>query len=657
MTGVTVLTQTRLQRLLWLLGGMLALAGLANVLPSYGVLPRIGPFELEWFRPTFFALCVSSAIVFGWREIVMSGNPLPVRRFLFDLLLIVLALYCSYQYYVVAQAMMFSIVFFDYWDAATALGAVLITTIICWRLWGAPIAIIGLLALTYLATGQYWPGAMQTAAGNVPDRLASNLWFGSDNGVLGSIFAIILSTVLPFIILGAVLEGCGAGQSMIRISFRLMQRFRGGPAYAAIMASGMFGTVSGSAVANVVGTGVVTIPMIRKRGFSAKFAGGLESSASAGGQILPPIMGAAALVMADFVGVSYLTVIIAVLIPAMAYYASLFLAVYFEARKLGVSMSDDEPAEPVLLQDWVNLLLIIAPLAIIVWLLVDGFSPAGASISAILVLLPLSFLNPAVRRQPILLLKSIADGGVTVARLTMAIGVVGIIVATLAATGIPTTFAVILSGASEYSMLAALLITAMGSIVLGMGMPTLPAYIAIISVMGPTLNAFGMETLTAHMFVFFFGVASVITPPVAIAAYAAASISGGKPMATAITSTRIAAVLFLIPFAFAYNPIMLTVGDAGAQVALGGYLWMLGQLAVALYLVTSGLARFDRHKLGFIESGTRFGLAIILLSPYLMASVAALVAALALMTVHLLRSRMINRHAPVTHPANTLLNE
>lgn len=635
--------------LLLMLGGILALAGLANVMPGYGSLPRIGPFEVEWFRPSFFALCVAIAVVFGWREKQLTGVPLHPLRILFDLALIGITLYCSYRYYVIADLMMFSIVFFDQWDAITALAAVFVATVICWRLWGAPIAIIGLLALIYLATGHLWPGLLQTAGGNVPDKLASNLWFGSDNGVLGSIFAVILSTVLPFIILGAVLDGCGAGSSMIRISFKLMQRFRGGPAYAAIMASGMFGTVSGSAVANVVGTGVVTIPMIRKRGFSANFAGGVESSASAGGQILPPIMGAAALVMADYVGVSYLTVIIAVLIPAIAYYASLFLGVYFEARRLGIRMEENEAPEPVETQDWVNLLLIIAPLAIIVWLLVRGMSPAGASITAIFVLLPLSFLNPEMRQAPVRLIKALAEGGVTVARLSMAIAVVGIIVATLAATGIPTTFAVVLSGASEYSLLAALAITALGCIILGMGMPTLPAYIAIIAVMGPTLQAFGMELLTAHMFVFFFGVASVITPPVAIAAYAAASISGGKPMATAITSTRLSMVMFLIPFAFAYNPLMLTVADAGADFSLGGYLWMLAQLALALYLVTSALARFDREQLNLAEAGVRFVLAIVLLSPYAVPSLVAVCLGLGLLAVHLWRHRTLP--VPSTHLA------
>lgn len=631
------MTDARLRRLMLILGGLLAAAGLINVMPGYDFLPRFGPFAVEWFRPAFFSFCVAIALVYGWRARLAAGQCIGNGRLLLDLALIAVTLYCSLRYFVVAREMMFSIVFFDGWDAATALGAVAIATVICWRLWGAPIAIIGLVALSYLASGQYWPGVLQTAGGNVLDRLASNLWFGSDNGVLGSIFGIILSTVLPFIVLGAVLDGCGAGQSMIRISFALMQRFRGGPAYAAILASGLFGTVSGSAVANVVGTGVVTIPMIKRRGFHGDFAGGLESSASAGGQILPPIMGAAALVMADYVGVTYLTVILAVLIPALAYYASLFLAVCFEARKLGLTASEEASAEPVERQDWINLLLIVAPLAIIVWLLVRGLSPAGASISAIFILLPLSLLNPAIRRKPIRLLSAIAEGGVTVARLSMAIAVVGVIVATLAATGIPTTFAVLLSDASNYSLLAALLITAAGSIVLGMGMPTLPAYIAIIAVMGPTLQAFGMSLLTAHMFVFFFGVASVITPPVAIAAYAAASISGGTPMATAIASTRISAVMFLIPFAFAYNPLMLGVAEAGAEFSLGGYAWLLVQLVAALYLVTSSLARFDRRVLHPLESLLRFVLALALLTPYLALSIAALLLGLAVLGQHWLR--------------------
>ncbi len=625
------------RRLMLLIGGLLGLIGLINLLPGYGSLPRIGPFELEWYRPFFFTLCVLAAIAYAWDQIARTEGRLTWGRLGVDLVMIAVTLYSAYESYRIAEIMVTSFIFFDLGNAITALVMVAVATVLCWRLWGAPIALIGLLALLYLTTGQYWPGVLETAGGNLIDRIASNLWFSSANGLMGSIFGVILSTVLPFIVLGAVLEGCGAGGSMIRISFALMRRFRGGPAYAAIMASGMFGTVSGSAVANVVGTGVVTIPMIRRRGFNGNFAGAVESSASAGGQILPPIMGAAALVMADYVGVSYLTVILAVLIPAITYYASLFLAVYFEARRLGIEPGNDNgeaEVDPITRQDWINLLLIIAPLSIIVWLLVYGLSPSGASISAILALLPLSFLNPDVRRQPLVLLQSIAEGGVTIGRLAIAIAVVGIIVATLSATGIPTTFAVILSNASDYSLLAALIITAFGCIVLGMGMPTLPAYIAIISVMGPTLQAFGMETLTAHMFVFFFGVASVITPPVAIAAYAAASVSGGSPMATAITSTRLSAVMFLIPFAFAYNPLMLSVPEAGAEFSLGGYVWMLTQLVAALYMVTSGLARFDRVRTSWGEAGVRIALAAVLLAPYPVAGAFALAGSLLVLGWH-----------------------
>lgn len=640
---------------LWI-GCLLGVIGLVNILPGYGNLPRLGPFALEWYRPFFFTLCVLVSIAYGWKQLLGQKKPITWSRIGVDAAMILVTLFAAYESYRIGEIMVTSFIFFNLTNALTALAMVAVATVLCWRLWGAPIALIGLLALFYLMTGQYWPGVFETAGGNLVDTLASNLWFSSANGLMGSIFGVILSTVLPFIVLGAVLEGCGAGGSMIRISFNLMRRFAGGPAYAAIMASGMFGTVSGSAVANVVGTGVVTIPMIRRRGFSENFAGGVESSASAGGQILPPIMGAAALIMADYVGVSYLTVILAVLIPAITYYASLFLAVYFEARRLGIAGGEGDGAsevEPIARQDWVNLLLIIAPLAIIVWLLVYGLSPSGASISAILALIPLSFLNPEVRAKPSVLLRSIAEGGITIGRLSMAIAVVGVIVATLSATGIPTTFAVMLSNASDYSLLAALVITAVGCIILGMGMPTLPAYIAIIAVMGPTLQAFGMTTLTAHMFVFFFGVASVITPPVAIAAYAAASVSGGSPMATAITSTRLSAVMFLIPFAFAYNPLMLTVAEAGAEFTLGGYLWMLFQLAGALYMVTSGLARYDRAQLSWPETLTRIIIAVVLLSPYALAGALAFAAGLALLVRHyLLVSRKNSR--PASRPEGVL---
>jgi len=609
------------------IGLAIALAGLANVMPTYNVLPRIGPFPVEWFRPLFYWL---SILVFlagdaDRRAKVGKLNVLHIAAYVVALVAIT---YVCWDYYRIGQIIANSVMFFGPREMYISLLAAAISLWACWILWGAPIAIIGGIALLYLGTGHYWPGPLQTAPSDIYDTISANIWYDSAQGILGSIMGVVLTTVLPFIILGAILEGCGAGGSMIRISFHLMKKFKGGPAYAAIMASALFGTVSGSAVANVVGTGVVTIPMIRKRGFNANFAGAVEASASSGGQILPPIMGAAALVMADIVGVSYLTVILAVVIPAIAYYLSLFLAVFFEAQKLDIKVTGDDVGVPAPTgQDWLNMVLVFGPIAIIVYLLVSGLSAAGASIAAILLLIPLSFLNPDVRKKPQMLIVALADGGKVVGQLAVAIAIVGIVVSVLSATGVPTTFAVLLSSASSNSLLIALLIAALGCIILGMGMPTLPAYIAIISVMGPTLQGFGMDLLAAHMFVFFFGVAAGITPPVALTAFAAASVSGGRPIATAVASTRIGAMMFLIPFAWAFDDAqLLGIGETDLTKVLPA----IGFLLAALYFCTSALIGHDRGKLTLVERLARLGVTIALLSPVLWAELGALVVGAAL---------------------------
>ena len=607
-------TQKALGTLLFLFGLFVALSGMANVFPAWGPMPRIGPFALEWYRPLFFWACVMIVILARAQEWTQDRRwgPLPPLGYL--VLTGALTWFC-YDYFVISEVMADAILFFERREALIATFMAMIVLWACWRVWGMPIAILGGIAFLYLAFGPYMPGFLRTAPTDMVESVAINIWYHTDQGILGSIMGILLSTVLPFILLGAILDGCGAGNSMIRISFRLLRRFRGGPAYSAVLASGMFGTVSGSAVANVVGTGVVTIPMIRRRGFSSNFAGAVEATASTGGQILPPIMGAAALVMADFVGVTYLTVITAVMVPAIAYYASLFLAIYFEANRLGVEGSEATETAEVDAQDWFNLILVFAPIGVVVWLLVGGQSPAGASIAAILTLLPLSFINPMIRRQPWRLVAALAAGGRTVAHLAIAIGVVGIVVSTLSATGIPTKFAILLSDAADTSMLAALLIAALGCVVLGMGMPTLPAYIAIIVVMGPTLQTFGVEPLTAHMFVFFFGVASVITPPVAIAAYAAAAIAKGKPIATSVECVRIGAMIFLIPFAFAYNPELLLSEHAGRAFDPAVLAISITCLAVALYLCSSALIGFDRARLSALERLVRVVATVMLLNP------------------------------------------
>lgn len=578
----------------YLVGLAIAMIGLANVMPTYDVLPRIGPFDLSIFRPGIYFLCALAVVLILWqKEATILGKAILS-------LVVAITSFACWDSYLVGVELEESVFFFSSREMWIAVSVLISAIYLSYRLWGIPIAALGTISILYLTTGAYWPGIFKTGGGNLAELIASNYWYSIDQGILGSILGVVSTTVLPFIILGALLEGVGAGESMIRIAFYYMRRFRGGPAYAAVTSSALFGTVSGSAVANVVGTGVVTIPMIRKRGFSREFSGGVEAAASTGGQILPPIMGAAALIMADIVGVSYVTVMSAALIPALAYYASLFLAIGFEAQRLGVTAEIDEQVEPPSNQDWINMTLVFIPLFIIVALLIYGMSPAGASISAILLLIPLSFLNPKIRRTPKKILTSFSNGGNTVARLVSVTAIVGVVVATLAATGLPSKLSVLLIDAASSSLFLALAISAAGCVVLGMGMPTLPAYIAIISVMGSTFQGLGIELLLAHLFVFTYGVASVITPPVAIASYAAAAISEGKPISTAVQSSRIGAMIFLIPFAFIYNP-ELSLGAGTGDYNVVDLLISLPALVGAMYLISSALIGFDKVELNYSE--------------------------------------------------------
>ena len=594
------------------LGISVALYGLSNVLPAIGDF-RLGPFPMHWFRPTFFALCVALVLV----NMAGADEQNPWWILLLGVLATAGLFWGSYEFYFVARDIddaMFLFGTYDMWVAVIAAASALY---FCWRIWGLPVAILGIIGVAYMWTGHLWPGPLRTVNSGVEEMLAQNLLFSLDTGIMGSTFSIVITTVFPFIILGAVLEGVGAGESMIRIAFYWMRRTAGGPAYAAVISSSLFGTVSGSAVANVVGTGVVTIPMIKRRGFTKSFAGAVEASASSGGQIMPPIMGAAALVMADFAGVGYLTIIIAVLVPAIAYYVSLFTMIYFETKRLGIQPNEEDIANTPVpdKQDYLNLLMIFGPLAIIVALLIKGMSPSGASITALALLFPLSLVNPDVRKQPSRLVKCLADGGSTFAGLLMAIAAVSIVISALSATGVPVKFGVLLNSVLTDSLMISLLVAAVGCVILGMGMPTLPAYVTVATIAIPAMQMLGLDTLTAHMFVFMIAVGSAITPPVAIAAYAAATISGGAPIRTSVDASRVGIMIFLIPFVFAYNPMMLSVDQENLQFAWIPWLWLMFKLLVSIPVLSSALIGYDKAKLNILEIALRITCVVLMFVP------------------------------------------
>ncbi len=620
------------ERILLIVGFCFAVLGFLNAVPDLGPLPSIGVIPAADLHPTVFAC----GFVISFLAISrFSGGSGMILTTAFNAILVCVGLYALWSYNVAVSRIEDVGLFFfeDYHAWMTVIGCVIILYF-CWRIWGLPLAVVGILAFFYFFFGEHLPGILGHAGMDFIQDTPAELWYNTGDGVMGNILAILVNTVFPFIIMGAVLEGTGGGSSMIKLSFHAMRRFRGGPAHAAIMASSLFGTVSGSAVANVVGTGVITIPMIKKRGFRPTFAGGVEATASTGGQIMPPIMGAAALVMADFIAIDYLIIIFAAIVPAAAYYASLFTTVVFEARSLGVEPTADSDMDPITPQDWISLILVIVPISIVVIALILGFSAAGSAMIALSVLLVLSFLNPEMRRKPVLVAESFAKGGVTFGRLLMAIGTVSIIIAVLGSTGLPLEFAKVISSNAGQNLLLALIFAAVAALILGMGMPTLPAYLTIIIILGPSLTSLGLTDLTAHFFVFYFGVASAITPPVAMAAFAAASISGGGAIGTAVQATRIGIVIFAIPFFFAFNPQMLIVAAAGGLFTVGGFVFLLLRLALLIYMLASAASRFDRGKMPALEVIARAAAGLLLIHPSAMVSGIAVLASLALISLH-----------------------
>ena len=442
-------------------------------------------------------------------------------------------------------------------------------------------------------------------------EVAEALWYNTNKGVFGSITNIVLSTVFIFIVFGVLLEGTGAGDTLLKFAFLATRRTRGGPAHAAILASSMFGTMSGSTVANIVGTGTFTIPMIKKRGFSPTFAGGIEATASSGGQIMPPIMGAAALVMADLTGIGYLNITVAALFPALFYYFSLFSAVTVEARRQGIEVQPMTVDDRITRVDMINSVLLLGPILTIIGSLVAGFSTSAAGFYAVVVLLALSVINPEVRSDPLRIWLSFLKGSQSGATLLIAIAAIGILVGSLDSTGLGLKLANVIATVRGESLFFALLVAMVGALVLGMGMPTLPAYLIIILVMGPAIQQLGVSMLTAHMFVFYYGVASSLTPPVAIAAYAAAPIAGANPLMTAFMSFRLGMAKFIIPFVFAFYPTILII----EEFSLIPFLWIVARTCFCIWLFSSALSGYDRRKLSIPEIVIRLVIAFTMLAP------------------------------------------
>lgn len=553
--------------------------------------------------------------------IILTALGTPGRR-IDPVLLVGIAVALSlgvFQYFRAAEEIETGLYFlssYDIWMGLLGLMAVIEMTR---RSVGLVMALVAGTVLVYGAFGHLAPGFLRHAGLSV-DELMTVLWFSFD-GVFGRPMATVVSTILIFILFGALLELLAIDVVLVRLAMALTGRMRARPAAAATVASGLFGTISGSAVANVVGTGVITIPLIKKRGFSPRFAGAVEAAASSGGQITPPIMGAVAFIMADVTNVPYLTICAAAAVPALLYYSGLFVAISSAARNMALA---DEP-RPDISFNWREMAqmgFFVLSLAGIVTTMVGGSSAAYAGFVGVLLAAVLGFaIRPDLLRDGAGWLKFIRSAGMISAQLVVIVGAVGIVIGVLNLTGVGLRFASLLSSLADDQLLLSLVLMAFACLLLGMGMPTVPAYLIIVLVMGTSLQKLGVPIVHTHMFVLYFGVLSAITPPVALAAFAAAPIAGGGPMSTALEASRLALPGFVIPFAFIYQPALL----------LGtGYDWGDSAQSVLFVLLATILisrACYPRRGKGYmVPVGLGLAVALIFFGP-VVSWIAALAAA------------------------------
>lgn len=406
----------------------------------------------------------------------------------------------------------------------------------------------------YLIPGRYGHGGYDL------NRLASTLMLSTE-GVYGVPMGVAVEYIFLFSLLGNVLMRIGTGEVFVDIARGLTGRMRGGPGLSAALSSAMLGTINGSAVANVVTTGTFTIPLMKRTGYSANLAGAIEAAASSAGQILPPVMGAAAFLMAEIIGVPYATIALAGLIPGLLYVAALMLAVWLEAGRLGLERDRDAGLQ-LLKSTLLQRGYLLIPLIALVGLLVAGLTPTRAAVLCIVAALLISPWRPLTRVGPAGLVQICRDTLLATTPIVAAVAAAGTVIGVLNLTGLGLMLSGLIVDLGGSSVVAILVLTALVSFLLGMGLPTSAAYLLLAVLVAPALTKLGVPPIVAHMFIFYYGLVSAITPPVALAAYAAASISGGSANGTAMEAVRLGFVKLLVPFLFVTMPGLVMVGDA-----------------------------------------------------------------------------------------------
>ena len=455
------------------------------------------------------------------------------------------------------------------------------------------VAIIG-----YAFFGQHIPGLFGHPGFNYDEVITCIYRY--DSGIWGFITGVSAALISMFIIFGAVLQYTGGGATFMELATVAAGRYRGGPAIVAVMASALFGTCSGSAVANVATTGNFTIPMMEKLGYPSRFAGAVETTASTGGQIMPPIMASGAFIMAELLGIAYIKVCIAALIPAILYFLAVFTHVRFEAVKqnLPPMAREDIPRVKAVLT-WGKLAPLFIPLATLIYFLVIGYSPYTAAfytvVMAMLIYFFADFRLSGMKQRLINIKLALERAGKTLTDIVAIVACANVFVGLLFLTGLSGKITGVIIDIGGQNVLLALMLAAIIALILGMGMPSVAAYILAISVVGPALKMMGLPDLNVHMFVFYFAILSAITPPVCVAAFTAALIAHATWFDIAKTAMKIAILIYFLPFLFIYRPEFLMQGTAG-NIAIATITAIIGVTCVA-----SGIVGYLTAKLPIIS--------------------------------------------------------
>lgn len=459
--------------------------------------------------------------------------------------------------------------------------AILVLMEICRRVLGLPILVLVCGFILYAYFGNYISGSFGHRGFSL-QRIITHLFYTTE-GVIGTPLGVCSTFIVLFILFGSFLEKTGVGQFFIDIANSIAGSAVGGPAKVAVIASALQGTISGSSVANTVGSGSFTIPMMKKAGYRPEFAAAVEAVASTGGQIMPPIMGAAAFLMAEITNISYATIITAAIVPALLYFAGVWLMIHYEAKKLGLKGMDKKD-----IPNFFDLVkkngYLILPLIVLVYLLTSGATPSRSATFAILTAILVSFFRKETRLTWTTLGDALENGAKSTLGVGLACSIAGIIVGIVTLTGIGLKLAANLLAMSGGIPLLALFFTMIASIVLGMGMPTTANYVIMATITAPIVVQLGVPVLAAHMFVFYFGIVADITPPVALAAYAGSAIAKSNPFRTGCTALKLAITAFIVPYIFAMNPSLLMIDTQWYEV-----IWIMCTALIGMVGIASGM--------------------------------------------------------------------